>query len=74
MCLQIPSSAPAKAASDLHIEKSDGYLFLSAVTLSADVTSSLENLSCGFSDMEGGWGGNECSRAAILCVLAMLPL
>lgn len=30
-------------------------------------------LSCGFSDMEGGWGGNECSRAAILRVLTMLP-
>ena len=48
--LQTSSSAPAEAASDLHVDKSDGHLFPSAVTLSADITSSLEKLSCGFGD------------------------
>ena len=50
MYLQTSWSAPAEAASDLHVDKSDGRLFLSAVTLSADVTSSLEKLSCYFGD------------------------
>lgn len=43
-------TAPAKAASDLHVDKFDGWISFLAVTLSAEVTSSLEKLSGGFGD------------------------
>lgn len=43
-------TAPANVTDDVHIDKSDGHVSGSAVTLSAEITSSLEKLSHGFCD------------------------